>query len=291
MYKKYVNENKDHRVFDKVKCLQNERNSIIESNKQRQYSRLSKQLVDPMTSTKSYWSTLKRFFNNKRIPCISPLSNQNKYVTDFKEKEEIFNSFFAEQCSLMNNSSKLPSPFLKRTDTFISSVPFSSSNIAIIIWDPDANKAHGHDMIRIHMFKICGESIPKSLAIIFKSCIKKGQFSNEWKKASFMKKVHEKGHKQVLRNYLPVSLLPICGKIFERLIYNNLFEFFIENDLISSNQSNSKQGDLCIYQLLSMKFINRLTTVSRLEVFFVISPKLLIKFGAKVLFLNKNKMG
>ena len=188
MYKKYVNENKDHRAFDKVKCLQNERNSIIESNKQRRYSRLSKQLVDPMTSTKSYWSTLKMFFNNKRIPCIPPLSHQNKYVTDFNEKEEIFNSFFAEQCSLMNNSSKLPSPFLKRTDTFISSVSFSSSNTAIIIWDPDANKAHGHDMIRIHMFKICGESIPKSFAIILKSSIKKGQFPNEWKKANAMKK-------------------------------------------------------------------------------------------------------
>ena len=34
MYKKYVNENKNPRIFDKVKCLQNELNSIIENNKQ-----------------------------------------------------------------------------------------------------------------------------------------------------------------------------------------------------------------------------------------------------------------
>ena len=64
--------------------------------------------------------------------------------------------------------------------------------------------------------------------------------------------VHKKGDKQVLRNYRPVSLLPICGKIFERLIYNNLYEFFIKNDLISSNQSGFKQGDSCICQLLSI---------------------------------------
>ena len=64
--------------------------------------------------------------------------------------------------------------------------------------------------------------------------------------------VHKKGDKQVLRNYRPVSLLPICGKIFERLIYNNLYEFFIKSDLISSNQSGFKQGDSCIYQLLSI---------------------------------------
>ena len=100
--------------------------------------------------------------------------------------------------------------------------------------------------------------------------------------------VHEKGDKQVPRNYRPVSLLPICGKIFERLMYNNLFEFFIKKDLISSNQSDFKRGDSVYisFYLLHMKFINRLTTVLKLEVFFLISPKLLIQFGTKVLFLN-----
>ena len=62
----------------------------------------------------------------------------------------------------------------------------------------------------------------------------------------------KKDDKQMLRNYRPVSLLPICGKIFERLMYNNLNEFFIKNDLISSNQSGFKQVDSCIYQLLSI---------------------------------------
>ena len=49
-----------------------------------------------------------------------------------------------------------------------------------------------------------------------------------------------------------MSLLPICGKIFERLIYNSLFEFFIANELISSNHSGFKPGDSCINQLLSI---------------------------------------
>ena len=184
-----------------------------------------------MTSTKSYWSTLKMFLNNKKIPCIPPLRHQNKYVTDFKEKAEIFNSFFAEQCSLINNSSKLPSTFLERTDKFIWSLSFNGNDITRIIRDLDPNKAPGHDMISIRMLKICGESISKSLEIIFKSCIEKGQLLNEWKKATVVP-VRKKGDKQLLRNYRPVSLLPTCGKIFERLIYNNLSEFFSKNDLI-----------------------------------------------------------
>ena len=129
----------------------------------------------------------------------------NKYVTDFKEKAEIFKSFFAEQCSLMNNSSKLSSTFLKRTDKFILSISFSSNDIARIIRDLDPNKAHDHDMISIRMIKSCGESISKRLEIIFKSCVEKGQFLNEWKKANVVP-VHKKGDKQVSRNYRPVSL-------------------------------------------------------------------------------------
>ena len=170
-YIKHVNENKDPRIFHKVKCLQNELNSIIGNNEQKFFSRVSKKMVDPMTRTKSYWSTLKMFLNNKKIPCIPPLKHENKYVTDFKVKAEIFNSFFAEQCSLMKNSSKLPLTFLKRTDKFISSISFSSNNISRIIWDLDLNKAHGQDIISINMLKICGESISKPLEIIFKSCI------------------------------------------------------------------------------------------------------------------------
>ena len=71
-------------------------------------------------------------------------------------------------------------------------------------------------MISIRIVKVCGESILKPLEIIFKSCIENGQFSNEWKEGNVVP-VHKKDYKQVLRNYRPVSLLPICGKIFEHL--------------------------------------------------------------------------
>ena len=49
-----------------------------------------------------------------------------------------------------------------------------------------------------------------------------------------------------------MSLLPICGKILERLMFNEMFNFFIENILISSHQSGFKPGHSCINQLLSI---------------------------------------
>ena len=40
---------------------------------------------------------------------MPPFFHQNKYVADFKKKAELFNCFFAKQCSIINNSSE---PFL-----------------------------------------------------------------------------------------------------------------------------------------------------------------------------------
>ena len=101
------------------------------------------------------------------------------------------------------------------------------------------------------MLKICDKSICKPLELIFQSCIKHGKFPNEWKMANVVP-VHKKSDKQILENYRPVSLLPICGKVFERLIYNSLFEYFIQNDLISPYQSGFKPGDSCTNQLISI---------------------------------------
>ena len=46
--------------------------------------------------------------------------------------------------------------------------------------------------------------------------------------------------------------MPICGKVLERILYNSIFEFFIQNSLITPNQSGFKTGDSCINQIISI---------------------------------------
>ena len=64
--------------------------------------------------------------------------------------------------------------------------------------------------------------------------------------------IHKKNDRQCLENYCLASLLSIYGKILERLIFNEMFRFFIKNGLISQNQSGFKPGDSCVNQLLSI---------------------------------------
>ena len=163
---------------------------------------------------------MKRLLNEKKIPCISTLFHDDKYIVDFQEKKEILDSFFADQCSPISNGSVLPSELPLRTDSTLSTCHFAKEDILRIINNLDPNKAHGHDEISIRMLKIPGDSICRPLNIIlFKTCLRTGKFPLEWKKANIVP-IHKKGDKQAVINYRPVSLLPICSKIFERLLYN-----------------------------------------------------------------------
>ena len=51
--------------------------------------------MEPFTSPKTYWSVLKSFHYNKKVPCIPLIFHENRFSTNFKEKPELFNSFFA----------------------------------------------------------------------------------------------------------------------------------------------------------------------------------------------------
>ena len=65
-------------------------------------------MSNPETSSKAYWLTLRSFVNDKKIPVMSPLYHNGTFITDFCQNAELFNSFFGEQCSILQNSSKLP---------------------------------------------------------------------------------------------------------------------------------------------------------------------------------------
>ena len=64
----------------------------------------------------------------KKVPCIPPIFHNNKYVTEFKENSEIFNSFFANQCSLVSNNSILPSELKLLIEHTLTSRDFSETD-------------------------------------------------------------------------------------------------------------------------------------------------------------------
>ena len=79
------------------------------------------------------WFLSKIFLNNKKFLPIPPLFHENRFITDFKEKAELFKSFFSKQCSLLKNCSKLSTNPRYVTDERLRTISFSADNIEKII--------------------------------------------------------------------------------------------------------------------------------------------------------------
>ena len=92
---------------------------------------------------------------------------------------------------IIDNGSEIPSFLHPKTDKSLSNITFAEKDIENVKQNLDSNKAHGHDIISTHMFKISGKSIIKPLLIIYKTSLENVCFPNEWEKADVVD-VHKK---------------------------------------------------------------------------------------------------
>ena len=139
------------------------------------------------------------------------------------------------------------------------------------------------------MVQLCGQDLCVPLKIIFDNIPETGIFPDQWKEAN-VTPVHKKNDKQIISNYRPISLLPVLAKVFERIIFKNLYNYLISNSLITKNQSGFRPGDSCTNQLLSLVHEIHTSFEKSLEVRSVcLCPRILTKFGMKVLLLNLSR--
>ena len=62
----------------------------------------------------------------------------------------------------------------------------------------------------------------------------------------------QKKDRNLISNYRPVSLLPICGKLLEKVIFDSLYAYIFNNNFISDMQSGYKRNDSTVKQLISI---------------------------------------
>ena len=69
---------------------------------------LSQSLNNLATSSKTYWTILKTFYSATKMPLILTLVTNDQLITDFREKANYFNWYFARQCTPIGNNSSIP---------------------------------------------------------------------------------------------------------------------------------------------------------------------------------------
>ena len=159
-----------------------------------------------------------------------------------------FKDFFSQQCKTILNNSVLPNlTFL--ANQIIENISIENGDIIIsLLQNINPNKASGSDGISGQMLLICDETVVLPLKIILRNILETSIYPDVWKLVN-VTPIFKNGNKQLIRNYIPISLLPICGKIFEKIVFNCLYSYLNDNSLLTRNQSGFRPGDSTTNQL------------------------------------------
>ena len=109
------------------------------------------------------------------------------------------------------------------------------------------------------MLLLCDDSVVLSLRIIFGNILSTATYPDIWKLANVTP--IKKGDKQLIGNYRPISLLPLYSKMFEKIIFNNLYKQLTTHHLITKNRSGFRPGDSTTNQLIDLTARNHLKFV------------------------------
>lgn len=179
--------------------------------------------------------------------CNIGLKNDNseELVFDCKIVAEKFNSFFC------NIASKLVEKLPKRqfeeqkivdlykdkiqSDRFKFNV-VSDDEVFKLLKDINVSKSTGCDGIAAVFIRDGANVLSCPVTYIVNLSLSKGIVPNDFKLARVVP-LYKKGDKKFEGNYRPVSILPVFSKVFERIVYNQMYKYLMDHNLIFENQS------------------------------------------------------
>ena len=138
----------------------------------------------------------------------------------------------------------------------------TTQDVMCIISKLPNKKSTGYDGISTETMKILSAVISPTLSLIINKCIINGTVPDEMK-VSKVKPLFKKGDVALLNNYRPISLLSCLSKIFERVLFNQLYEYFERNDILTQRQYGFCKNPST--EFAAMELIDRVTKLLELR--------------------------
>lgn len=174
---------------------------------------------------KHFWTYIKNRYNSNAIP--STLKYNDELLLTGDSICEAFSSYFLstflDPASINNPNQVFVSP--SETTSTLSDICHVEVNIDAVtnlLRKLDSSKGAGPDNISSKFLIKCAPSIALPISILFSKSLSQGVVPSLWKSA-FITPIHKKGSKTDVTNYRPISKLCIIAKLFERIIYNQLY--------------------------------------------------------------------
>ena len=227
-----------------MECYKQIRYRVNNMNTQLKRKYFSEKLTQFQGDLKKTWKTINQVINKKSGTTVVPcLTVDGQTVRGHKDIASSMNEYF---CSVGNKlSEKIPkkaNPLLSG-EYAIETPPLSFSFSAIMTdkLSSTLNKmktshGSGHDGIASFYLKIALPVVGGSLCDLFNKSLFAGKFPEDWKIARIAP-IFKSGAKDDRSNYRPISVLPFISRLFEKLIFNQFYEYLDANKSLYEHQS------------------------------------------------------
>ena len=245
LYSKFKSSNFDPQVGVKYKKYRNTLTLVLKNAKRRYFSNIFEECKD---DTRKTWQTINQLLRGQNDSVKTTyverltvhVNGENRVMTDDLAIASEFNNFFVGIGP--NLADKIPQVDIdctaylgpKLLKTFVWE-PVTDTEIKNHILALDVKKACGYDNMSSLLIKDASNFISAPLCHIFNKSLQEGEFPNALKIAK-VTPIYKKGSKDVPGNYRPISVLPVLGKIFEKIVNKRLMEFLEVNNVLQQHQ-------------------------------------------------------
>src|SRR5437867_2173104 len=196
----------------------------------------------------SYDSNINRKNGSKKI---GPLVNSNG-VTAYDDKEivKLLNDYFASVFTI-NNSSMIDQSIsdLNISNDSLQMLVITESMVVKTIGSFKEHKSPGTDGITSTYAIKTKDILVKPLCLLFNRSLDRNEIPDDWKRANITP-IFKKGDKSNVENYRPISLTSFYGKVFEKIIKQDVEEEFVNGNFIKKTQHGFSKGRSCLSNLL-----------------------------------------
>ena len=113
------------------------------------------------------------------------------------------------------------------------------------------NKSSGYDEIGFNVIKHSFQYISKPLMHIFQLSLSQGILPDNLKIAK-ISPIFKTGETTNLSNYRPISVLPCFSKILEKIMYNKLYKYFTEHNILYSKQFGFQRNNSTEHAIIQL---------------------------------------
>ena len=215
------------------KSARNYVKKVIRQAKKDFQSRLQGKINCNQLTPRHFWS-LYRSLSGASKPSMPTLSVNGQSASSPSDKAELLNSMFAAN-STLDSGDKISPNLAPHTKHSLRHINFHHRTTFKILNKLDVHKAEGADCIPTVVLKKCAFELALPLTKLFAHSFRKGRVLASWKFA-IVQPIQKPGDSRSPSNYRPISLLPVMGKVMERVVNQSIVSFLRHHNLLSDRQ-------------------------------------------------------